>query len=308
MKQHVGGLGTHISPKNSKKAVLSGVDNVRSEPSPFQTGYTDDAYNPNGYPYDEYKQAPAAGDHGDDHNSYRYDEYGDDKKVKDKESNSNEIMMDRHPWSCPSCSFLNDVGNVACELCSSVKPIDESDEPQDESQELDFDFNVEDIMNDVVGTSGGSAHSSGSAMVFGSIEGSKAVPDVNRFVEEQVDPAGRLDDGLSFNSLFFGDYSEENELPELTISSFAIGERVRYESDSHPVPIHGVVVEIRDSSKSLYPIRIEYVEKNGFSENVQKFMWVLPSELTKAGNPGQRNDGYMNDMLRYNDAEYDYSD
>lgn len=302
----LGGLGTHISPKNSKKAVVSGVDSL-GDASPFQSGYTDDAYNPNRYPYDEYKQAPTAGDHGDEHrNSYSgYDQYGDGDEKKVVDAPSNEASMDRHPWICPSCSFLNEIGSAACELCSSVRPIDESDEPQGGSLDegsLDFDFNIEEIMNETgIPTSTGNDTEglpNGSSLSV-PVDKTDPVPDVDTPTFTDATPKTSILDGLSFNSLFFGDYPEETALPDLTVScEYEVGQMVRYKSESQGTPIQGVVVEIRDESESLYPIRIEYEEHNR-----QKFMWVLPQELAKIDS--KHASGSLADQ-RYNDALYDY--
>merc|ERR1712204_148351 len=131
---------------------------------------------------DEYKT-------NDTHSSYSYDE----AKVID------EPMQTRSStWICPSCSFLNAGIGIHCELCSSERPSEKckDDEPatssgshsvsQQEEQEqmMDFDFNIHDIMNDILSTD-------------------KVIKQQEEESEEEEEDV--VDENASFNDLLFGD-------------------------------------------------------------------------------------------------------
>eukprot|EP01083_Nonionella_stella_P012090 34328_1 len=260
------------------------------------TVYANDAYNPNSYPYDEYKQAP-----NNANDNARYYDYGDESKVVEGRQDEGATASPRNttttnnqkkkkkvkqgaskPWICPSCSFLNEIGTTACDLCSSLPPADKMKENTSEeegSPSMDFDFNIDDIMNNVTTSNNNNNNSSN---------------------QEDGDDES-IPRNISFNTLFFGNTRRESSSDPQQIQRnamrFNVGEAVIHD-DGSTNAIQGVIAEI--STESSYPIRIEYYTMQ-FNKRVAQFLWVRPSELVKASTA-------MTTAHQYDDDLYDYDD
>lgn len=172
---------------------------------------------------------------------------------------SHRHCVPQRAWICSSCSTLNAAGSTACELCSSPQPtLCAPQFPEDESsgEHFDFDFNVHDIIN----------------------EPDQRNDPVDTVPEEFVQRKRKN----SACSSFFGPQDDNEEVTHDAV--FKVGHLVLYEDDlggGQTKTISGVIAEIKDGSESLFPIKIEFEEKNRLSQTVRKNRWVLPQELRK---------------------------
>lgn len=303
-------LGTHISPTHHNTHSPSSINslNLTATIDMYAADTT----------YDEYKQAAVQ---SSTHHSHRRqlmtdrlsDEYDDESKMNSQQSHHLSVdtsmphyfqhsavsMSDQSDaittlaskqWTCSHCSFLNDIRSTACDLCSSVRPSSLTTDDSEHSESIDLNFEMNVILKSVAEQR--QTYVANDSMLYtnNSTAGDKSESDSDGYSSQQVYEAianahrtSHLRSSINLN-LSHHRRSRKNSKSSSSdgrsLMNYAIGDQVLH-NKSDGQSIQGIIVEIRDHSESLYPIRIEYLRANQFGSHTKHHLWVLPQELVK---------------------------